>query len=669
VAAEPDNLDARLCRARMLEERGHKDEAIGAYADILRQDPHHQGAYAAIVHAGARARLPDNFHRRTHVDGFQAVMAKIGDTREAIATWVEMSTYPLTCYDAFRQDFQITPPPAHPKPAAPVHIIVHACETAPFFLRSTLLSLHEQSEENWRATVIATEALRAHPVASLANIDPRIDMAPIEAAIEVSEGYCLHLSAGTVLHPLALQWFAFAVARTGALAAWSDHDHAVEHWRTVLQYETPQFWGVFDLDLLAQTRFPPAAVMVHHSLWPNLADGCEDAAEQRRTLLLRASAMGSPVHIPHILASVLRIPERAEAAPPADDFAGRWSTDPAGSPPRAGAVPGTTILIEERVNRPSVGISAVRDADERLQIIIPTRDEAALLAIAVESLMAKCRVRSRVEMVIVDNRSTSRETFATLDMLKSRWGVQIMTLDEPFNWSRANNLAAQLSTAENIVFANNDVEMLTNDWDDLLLGYLQRPDIGAVGTRLLYPDTGVQHAGVLFGLGEGSPIHDGLRAGTSDPGPLDRFDIVHAVAAVTGAFMGVPRELFVRIGGFDERGLAISYNDVDLCLQIRAEALNILYAPTIELIHHESKTRGLNDNRAKVAWDQGELKTIHARWGASLTEDPGYNPHWSRSRPFDGYRAPTTHQVLTHIDASARPHPWQVTRRSENSSS
>jgi hypothetical protein len=167
---------------------------------------------------------------------------------------------------------------------------------------------------------------------------------------------------------------------------------------------------------------------------------------------------------------------------------------------------------------------------------------------------------------------------------------------------------------------------------------------------------------MVFGIGEGSPTHDGVHSSIEDPGPQDRFDLTHAVPAVTGAFMAIRRDLFDRVGGFDALGLAVAYNDVDLCLRVRAEGLKILYTPAIELIHHESKTRGFNDNREKIAWDQGELRAIYARWGEALIEDPGYNPHWSRSRLYDGFRDPTMRQILDHIDRSAQPNPWLVKR-------
>jgi len=501
----------------------------------------------------------------------------------------------------------------------------------------------------------------AHPVASIAAIDDRFCFITDTDPEDVHD-YQLHLSAGTKLERHALAWFAFTAERTNALAIWCDHDHGVESWRDRPRYENPILWGVVDRDLLAQATNPPAAILVHPSLLPS--EAASPAAEWRRDLLLKGAALQSTAHIPRLLASVLRIPERAEIAPTGDDFPDLWSSDPRGSPPRPGKVAHLPATIIKRGARPAVAVAEEDGGKEQIQVVIPTRDEAGMLEEAVNSLLDFAAHPDRIRIMIVDNRSEKAETFRCFERLKAYGNIEIMPLDEPFNWSRANNVAVARSNAENIVFANNDIKMLTKGWDGLVVGFLRRDDIGVVGTRLLYPDGKIQHAGMLFGTGEGSPIHDGVGVEDISCGPLDRFDLTHAAVAVTGAFMAITRTMFEQVGGFDALRLPVGYNDIDLCLRVRATGHNILYTPAIELIHFESKTRGLNNSRARVAWDQGELASMHQRWGGALTDDPGYNLHWSRQHIFDGFREPTMREVLAHIDLSASGKPWQVSPRS-----
>ena len=125
--------------------------------------------------------------------------------------------------------------------------------------------------------------------------------------------------------------------------------------------------------------------------------------------------------------------------------------------------------------------------------------------------------------------------------------------------------------------------------------------------------------------------------------------------------MAVDRLFFEQVGGFNER-LAVAYNDIDLCLRARAAGKVVLYDPAIEAIHHESKTRGRNDDSAKVAWDDAELGELYREWGAEILSDPGKNPHWvsALSRVFDGYRDLSLSQVLGSLDRSIRANPWSV---------
>jgi GT2 family glycosyltransferase len=182
-----------------------------------------------------------------------------------------------------------------------------------------------------------------------------------------------------------------------------------------------------------------------------------------------------------------------------------------------------------------------------------------------------------------------------------------------------------------------------------------------VGARLLYPDGGLQHGGILFGGWQNRPSHDGLWQPGREGGPLNRWRRSRPVAAVTGAFLACRRETFAAVGGFDER-FAIAYNDIDFCLKIRQRGARVIFAADIEAIHHESRTRGHNDNPEKVAWDDAELADMHRRWGEWLFRDPGYNPQWAPevNRPYDGLRDLGLSRVLAHLDASARGSPWAI---------
>jgi GT2 family glycosyltransferase len=125
--------------------------------------------------------------------------------------------------------------------------------------------------------------------------------------------------------------------------------------------------------------------------------------------------------------------------------------------------------------------------------------------------------------------------------------------------------------------------------------------------------------------------------------------------------MACRRDTFEALGGFDER-LAIAYNDIDFCLKARELGLKVLFAADVELVHHESRTRGQNDSEEKVAWDNAELAEMYARWKSWLFHDPSYNPQWINSvnRPYDGTRDLPPSRILAHLDASASANPWAI---------
>ena len=647
IAIDPRDLDARTHLAHLRRRQGLLNEAIDEFAAIIEIDPLNDDACRMLVEAGARHRVPQTTQRAATAADADGLREKLAELRHRIDQLTMLSTYPLNNYDGFRRDIAVAAPPQADSALPSIVVDVDARGTAPYFLRATLLSLLGQSDGAWQAVVCCDEATAAQPVASLA-FDPRIRFGGDTPACD----YVLHVSAGTILDAQALGWFKFALARTGAAAAWCDSDHAVDHWRNGMRFDDPQLWGVFDLDMMAQAVVGPPAVAVRPS-----TRSIDEArhADAWRTLLIRAAASGPAVHIPRLLASVLRAPEQAADAPQAGDLA-----PPQGAQPLPGPVAGTSLILRAQPHGPCISVSDRPTSKERIQIVMPTRDGAAMVEKACSTLLGLAASPERIDLTIVDNRSRDDETIALLARLAERPDTTVVPFDEPFNWSRANHVGMAAASAEIVLFANNDVEMLTDRWDDLLRGYLARPDIGAVGCRLLYPDASLQHCGILFGLADGKPIHDGPRVPEAVTGPQDRYVLTHCASAVTGAFLAARRDVIGQVGGFDEIGLMIAHNDIDFCLRIRAADLKVLYAPAISLIHHESKTRGLNDVAVKVAWDLGELGSLHARWGESLVVDPGYNPHWSTDRQYDGYRDPPLDHILAHIDLSAMTNPWLI---------
>jgi GT2 family glycosyltransferase len=299
-------------------------------------------------------------------------------------------------------------------------------------------------------------------------------------------------------------------------------------------------------------------------------------------------------------------------------------------------------------------------------VIIPTHDNLGDLGDFVESLGAMAHRPDRLGVLLANNGDVAygvllRKRFASLP-----W-VQIEDAPSPFNWSALCNRMAAANDDPLLVFANDDMRMLSAGWDEAVRRLLAEAEVGAVGARLLYDDRTVQHAGILFDW-NGSTIHDGLHQPADAAGPAERWSTTHAVSAVTGAFLATRRADFEAVGGFDAGRLAISYGDVDFALRLRAMGLRILWTPQITAIHHESKTRGLDHlDAAKAARDAGERDALRALWPGRLDFEPTLNPFWRQTiLPHRLMYWPSTERIWEYLRATTKADPWRVTPRAQD---
>jgi GT2 family glycosyltransferase len=180
--------------------------------------------------------------------------------------------------------------------------------------------------------------------------------------------------------------------------------------------------------------------------------------------------------------------------------------------------------------------------------------------------------------------------------------------------------------------------VLSPDWVRELASQAVRANVGAVGARLFYEDGTIQHGGVVLG---GRAVHEGIGERPGEGGYLGRTALQRNVSAVTGACLATRKSLFLELGGFDEAGLKVAFNDVDYCLKVRAAGLSVIYTPFATLYHLESKSRGIDDDFTKRLRSQSELGIMRGRWRNSLERDPFYNARFNRSgRPFTRLRPP-----------------------------
>lgn len=262
-----------------------------------------------------------------------------------------------------------------------------------------------------------------------------------------------------------------------------------------------------------------------------------------------------------------------------------------------------------------------------VSILIPFRDQADLLQALLDSILRKTAY-PRFEVIGISNNSVEASTFAVMQRYaRADARVRFINYDAPFNYSAINNFAANQALGEYLLLLNNDMTVINAEWLEALLEHAQRPEVGAVGGKLYYPDGTVQHAGVIVGVG-GVAGHAHKNFPGDHHGYFMRLGLIQNLSAVTAACLMVKKALYLAVGGMDEKNLPIAFNDVDFCLRLREQGYLNVFTPYCELYHHESKSRGAEDTPQKKRRFIAEIVYIQKRHAALLQAgDPYYNPN------------------------------------------
>ncbi len=263
--------------------------------------------------------------------------------------------------------------------------------------------------------------------------------------------------------------------------------------------------------------------------------------------------------------------------------------------------------------------------EPQVDIILPTHNQERLLRKCIDSVLAKTTYPN-YRITIVDNRSDDAATLQYLGELAADERISILRDDRPFNYSALNNRAVKEGNGEFLLFLNNDTEVITPEWLSEIVALGMRPQTGAVGAKLLYPDRTVQHGGVVVGMGIAAG-HAFLKLPQDDGGYFGRLHFNSNYSAVTAACMGLRRERFDEIGGFNEQQLAVAFNDIDLCLRLQKRGYWNVFTPNAVLYHYESASRqddAAGEGRTRLS---GEVRYMSEVWGETLTQDPAYSPN------------------------------------------
>jgi len=522
-----------------------------------------------------------------------------------------------------------------------ISLLMPVYDIAERWLRAALDSVLAQTYAEWELCIADDASTQPHVRTVLEEYRQRDDrikviFRPANGHISAASNSALELAGGEYLalldhddrlSPDALYHVAAALNRDpAAILLYSDEDKIDEEGR---RYD-PYFKCAWNPDLMLSHNLVTHLGVYHADTVRSLGGfrlGYEGA--QDYDLALRVAEVAGPsriVHIPRVLYS--------------------WRTV-AGSTSRGVgeknyAVAAAVRAIDDALKRRGVAASAAESplqpgsvrvgyrlpADLPLvSLIVPTRNGYEFLARCVDSILALTDYPA-YEILVIDNGSDEPRTLDYLAGLAARGNIRVIRDNSPFNYSALNNAAVKLANGALLGFVNNDIEVLQADWLKEMVSHALRPEIGAVGARLLYPNDTVQHAGVIVGIGGvAGHIHKGIPHDST--GYVGRALNIQNFSAVTAACLVVRREVFEAAGGFDETNLPVAFSDIDLCLSIEKLGKRNLFTPYATLYHYESATRGYETTPEKVARFQRETAFMKTKWGTEDYPDPAYSPNLS----------------------------------------
>jgi glycosyltransferase involved in cell wall biosynthesis len=292
------------------------------------------------------------------------------------------------------------------------------------------------------------------------------------------------------------------------------------------------------------------------------------------------------------------------------------------------AIEAARKAVEEHLKRTSVEATVTSTAHgyqkvirrlhsfPKVSIVIPSAaysrtvwgEECLLLDECLKSILQKSTYPNYEVIVVLDN-NAFREN-ASLKETMNDERIVVVDYEKPFNFSDKCNLGAVAASGEMLLFLNDDTEVITPDWLEILVGHLSDPGVGAVGARLLLEDGTIQSAGHS---NNPSPHSFGLASNKDDPGQFGALAIAQERSGITGACLGMQRDLYLLVGGMS-LDFPHCFNDVDLCFKILELKKRLIWTPFADLFHFESLSRNPTPR-------DEELEAIYERWSRYFGED------------------------------------------------
>ncbi|MCL2424835.1 MAG: glycosyltransferase [Oscillospiraceae bacterium] len=596
----------------------HLENTNKSYGEALRTHGEALGAHGEVLREYEKRLETQKNEIATHDNTINELNKQIIKSQENYEQWIalnEPTEFELKCQRG--QRFEYTPI---------IDLIFKAEELQPNRLRDLIYSLKVQTYSRWNLFILTSSDVLVEKVEELRASDDRIKCNHIETTIndnnitnfairETTGDYIGFISADDIFAPFALYEVAKKINEyLDAELLYGNEDKITDGGRC-----EPVYKPGFAPDTLRSTNYIGNFFIIKKSTLAQVVKHMEYTADTFYEMLLRTVEITSSAY--HI--SMILNHKSISKAHDIDKYA---ITKGANSE-----------LIKSHISRKYglkaavryIGIEDIYRVDyevigsPKISILIPNKDYVQFLKTCIDSIQELTTYKN-YEIVIIENNSSNQETFEYYNELEKTDKIRVLHYPEKgFNYQKIINFGVKNCETDYILQLNNDMELITPNWLELMLGYAQRNDVGAIGVKLYYPDMSIQHAGGVFTNDEHVCDHIFRYMPRNAHGYGNRDVLTQNMSWVTGACLMCSKELYEDIGYMNE-DFEISYGDVDFCMKIIENGKSIIFNPFVELIHYEGKTRGACETMEELLVFIRERQMLTDKWYKQIGQGDSY---------------------------------------------
>ncbi len=514
------------------------------------------------------------------------------------------------------------------------HFVMFLFEGDENKLADTIDSLSQQFYPNWHLSVIADSAAPDPMFDELAVLSWHTctnEINPYDMAnhlfTSVKADYISFIPAGMQVEPQSLLHFTdYFNLYPEVKAFYSDDDLIADDG----ERHSPRFKPDFNLEMLRSMDYINVAVFDKSCVLEMGGIGVFPLSENRDLLfkLYERSGAGAIGHISDVLVHLPDYIHQRNSVNMSAQVVGNHFKRL-----------GVDVEINEGYLNNTLQVDYQLKQTPLVSIIIPTKDKLEYLRPCIDSVIKKTTYE-HYELIIVNNESQDPDTLAYLTSLSHVYpstSIRVIDYPYPFNYAAISNLAVEHAEGEFVLFLNNDIKVLQGNWLTRMMTYGLQQDVGVVGARLVYPETGViNHAGVVLGMNTIAAHLFRESYTVRDPGYMGRAQIAQDFSAVTAACMLVNKSVYNAVEGMDETNFGVLFNDLDLCLKIGEKGLRVVWTPYTTLVHHGSATLNAryrdsdSSEQSQISINSSkETDYFIRKWMRYLANDPAYNRHLS----------------------------------------